>query len=398
MREVLGLSVTAGALHAVCVKHGVITWAAHSSYNDTAGLVEVIASLVGECARQPRTLRAVLCRDLVQLRTILPAPRVRPAAARSFVSLQATRLFRRNGAGLITDALPVKTHSGETALFAGAVADEVSQGVIEGCKQAGMDLEALGAAAEVLPWTVDAAVGEGELCFPGRGEFEMVSATAAGTWRSRMVRAATAEGVSWVRALAGLGDAAPDYAAAYGAATRRPRLELIPAHHRAAWRRDRRRRTARVFAAAAAVWLLTGAIYVSRLIHTVRTAQGEIVALSERVDSALALRRDIHAAAVAVSTMREAVDHRSRTVELLADLSVALGDSTFLVSLRASGDSVIRLAGYSKRAAETLVNLERTRSVERAEFETPITGEMLSSDAGGSWERFAIVARRRVAP
>jgi hypothetical protein len=399
VRESLGMSVTRSAVHAVWVKRGAINWAAHASYGSGDELVEVIASLVSECVRCPKRVRVVLGRDLVQFRTVVPAPRLGTRAARSHVTLQASRLFRRNGAALITDAFVVRTKPGETALLAAAVADEIPQAVANGCSHAGIRLDALGAAAEVLPWTTNAWPSDGEFWFRVDGGCEVVSAVPAGPWRSRMVSRRAAANEQWVEALSTLGDDAAAFAAAFGAAVRRPRLELIPQHYRAARRRERRVRVQQLLLSGAALWLLAAVIHASRLTHIAQSAEREIAELSISADSALALRRDMRAAQAAVSIMTDAQRKRSRTLEFLAYLSLALSDSTFLVSLRSDGDSLVRLAGYSKSAARALLDLEQVAMLDRVDFETYVTRETLGPrDEGDVWDRFAVVGRRRAIP
>lgn len=399
MTASLGVSVTRNWVHAVRVERGEIRWAAHAAYGDPQGLIDAIGNLASECDRRPRCIRVVLGRDLVQFRTLVPAPPLKAREVDSFVSLHANRLFRRSGTPLIVDALLARAGSGERALFAAAVPETMPKTVMEGCSNAGISLETIGTATEVLPWTVRRRPTDNELEFPCGVEFEVVSIARSGVWRSRRVKENTRPSPEWVDPLTKLGDKAAEYSAAFGAATRRPGLELAPQSHRAGRLRERRARLLRLALVVVGVWLVPAVVYPARLLRTAAAAERELVALSGPADSVLLLRRDLSAARTALATMTDAERSRSRSLELLADLSTVLDDSTFLASIRVQGDSIVRLAGYSRSAARARANLERARTLQRPEFETPVTRQALAgSPEDGPWDRFAVVGRRRPRP
>ena len=118
------------------------------------------------------------------------------------------------------------------------------------------------------------------------------------------------------------------------------------------------------------------------------------------MDSALALRRDLDAAAGMLATIGAAVEGRSRHLALLADLTRALPDSSVLVALRIAPDSTVRLAGYAASGAQVLVQLERVGRLRGARFEGPLVREALGAGTGQSrtWDRFAVVAHLESAP
>lgn len=134
--SVLGVSVSGGTVCALLRRGRTVVWAGTAEYDDLDDLAEVIARLASEAPIHPTRARVVLERDVVQLRTIAPAPRLSRAAAHRYVALEARRLFRRNGALLVTDGVMVRVdgvggagggaerQSGRAAEAAGAAAGE----------------------------------------------------------------------------------------------------------------------------------------------------------------------------------------------------------------------------------------------------------------------------------
>src|SRR6266550_3154242 len=119
-RTVLGISVSSAAVRAALVDHAQIRWAGQASYATIEDLAEVIARLAGEAVRVVPRARVVLERDVVQLRSLTPAP-LKGKAVRRWVALEAERLFRRNGAPLVTDGVIVPLGKEAAALWAAAV-------------------------------------------------------------------------------------------------------------------------------------------------------------------------------------------------------------------------------------------------------------------------------------
>jgi Tfp pilus assembly protein PilN len=118
------------------------------------------------------------------------------------------------------------------------------------------------------------------------------------------------------------------------------------------------------------------------------------------VDRALALRRDLDAAADVLATVNAAEGARSRHLALLADLTRLLPDSSVLVALRVAPDSTVRLAGYAASGARVLAQLEQVPHLRGARLEGPLIREALAAGTAQArtWDRFAVVARLEPAP
>src|SRR6266851_7824107 len=120
---VLGLSVGAASVRAVLVRRGAIAWAGLAPYAGPGELAEVIARLAGESGLPVRRARVVLERVVVQLRTFDPAPPLTGRAAGRWVALEAPRLFRKNGAPLVTDAVLIQVGRRRATLLAAAATE-----------------------------------------------------------------------------------------------------------------------------------------------------------------------------------------------------------------------------------------------------------------------------------
>jgi hypothetical protein len=399
---VLGLSVGPGTLHALVWGKGAIRWAGTTTYGGRADLTEAVARLVGECSDRPRRARIVLDRRLVQLRSITPAPPVKTRNAAAYVALEAPRLFRNGVEPLVTDALIVHVRGkprGQRTLWAGAASEAVVRALLAGCREAGLEVEALGPAADVLPTASCAPPGSGAIAFPNGATTEVVELAGDRTLRSRLVPNASAEGPSWVTPLAALGPDAPHFAAAYAAARARPRLLFLPRETHEA-RRLRARRGLRWLAATAAgLWLAALGVYGVRLGTTARAAERELRALGPAVNSALALRRHLDAATGVLATIGAAAEGRSRHLVLLGEITRALPDSSVLVALRITPDSTVRLAGYAASGAQVLARIETVPRLRGARFEGPLVREALGAGTGQArtWDRFAVVAHLEAA-
>jgi len=391
----LGVSIGATKIHAVLWWREAIQWAGAAPYEGPAALADAIARLAGEAGAPVRRACVVLERDIVQLRSIVPAPPLKPGALRRYVALEASRLFRHNGAPLVTDAVRVALTKDSAALWAGAAAEALVLAVLAGCAQAGLALEALGPAADVLPWA--ASQRQGSLVFANGETSEVLDVGVSGTWQSRLMRGiGNGEPPDLAAPLAALGEEAHHFAAAYAAAIAMPRLMLLPAEARAAEERSARRRMMRLIGVGAALWLAAAGVHVGRLVWIRQTATRLLGAAAPAVDSALAARRDLDLARATLATIVAADAQRSRHVALLAAITQALGDSTYLAALQVRPDGVVRLAGYAPVAARVVAQLERIAALRDVRLEGPVTRE----HGAGSTERdrFAIVARLETTP
>ncbi|MGH2667752.1 MAG: hypothetical protein ACRDH5_01280, partial [bacterium] len=343
-KAVLGLSVGSSHVRAVLLERSAVRWAGQVAYADLVELADVIARLAGESGRPVRRVRVVLERAVVQLRSIVPAPPLQPSAARRYVALEATRLFRKNGANLVTDARLVRLDKDRGVLWATAAPEPLVRAVLAGCAQAGLAVEALGPAADVLVLALVGPPGVPEIVLSNDAESEVLSVGPTGTWRSRLVPSPLAplpsgEGDDkWAPPLATLGAEAGRFAPAYAAAVGVTRLDLLPGDTRAARSRIAQRRVLRVAGVGLVLWLLAGGVYVGRLFSTLHSSMQYLDAVAVSFDSALALRRELAAGRATLETIASADASRSRWLALLGALTAALGDSAFLVTLRVGPD------------------------------------------------------------
>jgi hypothetical protein len=396
---VLGLSVGPGAIHAVFVRKAAIRWAGTTTYGCCSDLTEALARLVGECSERPRRTRIVLDRRLVQLRSITPAPPVATRSASAYVALEAPRLFRNGTEPLVTDALVLQAH-GHRTLWAGATSEATVRALLAGCRAAGLDVEALGPASDVLPLVSGPAPSSGITVFPNGTTSEVVERVGDRTLRSRLVAGTGTEPVAWPATVVALGPEAASFAPAYAAALVRPRLLFLPRETHEARGLRGRRHLRWLAVTAVGLWLAALAVHVVRLGAAAREAEQELRALGPAMDSALALRRDVDAAAEVLATVNAAAQSRSRQLALLADLTRFLPDSSVLVSLRIAPDSTVRLAGYAASGAQVLAQLEPVPHLRGARLEGPLIREALGAGTpqARTWDRFAVVAHLEAAP
>ena len=395
VKPLLGVSVGCSHVHAVLWWREAIQWAGAAPYDGAAALADAIARLAGEAGAPVRRARVVLEREMVQLRSIIPAPPLKPGALRRYVALEAPRLFRHSGAPLVTDAVRVVLAKDSAALWAGAAPEPLVLAVLTGCAQAGLALEALGPAADVLPSATAERLGP--LVFPNGGTSEVLDVGPGGTWQSRLVRG-TGSGAATALAppLAALGEEGPHFAAAYSAAVALPRLTLLPAEARAAQERRGRRRMMRLLAVGAALWVAAAGVYVGRLLWIRDAATRSLGAAAPAVDSALAARRDLDLARATLGSVGRADERRSRHLPLLAAITQALGDSTYLAALQVTPDGVVRVSGYAPAAARVVAQLERVAMLRDVKMEGPVTRERGAE--GRERDRFSVVARLEIQP
>jgi hypothetical protein len=400
---VLGLSVGPSTLHALLLAKGAIRWAGTTTYGSRADLTEAVARLVGECGERPGRARIVLDRRLVQLRSVTPAPPVKTRNVAAYVALEAPRLFRNGAEPLVTDAVIVHGRGklrGQRTLWSGAASEAIVRALLAGCREAGLEVEALGPAADVLAAAACASSSSGALAFPNGTTTEVVELVGDRTLRSRLVAGAEAESPTWVPPLAALGPDAPHFAAAYAAARVRPRLLFLPRETHEARRLRARHRLRWLAATAAGLWLAALGVYALRLGATARAAERDVLAMGAAVDSALALRRDLNAAAGVLGTVETAAEGRSRHLVLLGEITRVLPESSVVVALRIAPDSTVRLAGYAASGARVLAQLEAVRPFRGVRFEGPLVREVLGAGTAQArtWDRFAIIARLERAP
>lgn len=396
MNPILGLSITVRELRAVLAEGGRVLWTGNAAYTDYQDASTAVARLAAELPRPARRVRVVLERDVVQLRTLIPAPPLSAAATRQYVALDAARLFRKNGGPLVTDCRVLRGEQDARVLLAAAAAESLVDALSRGCEAAGLAVEAMGPAAEVLPRALAGGVTSGEVSLDHGGTGECLSLGPDGTWRSRLSpRDLTKPIPRWAPALQDVGDGAARFAAAYGASVHRPVLDLLPSGTKAARSRRAWRRVRAVAAVGAGLWLAAGLTHIARLRAAERTAGAELEAMRPAVDSTLALRRELALAAAAVATMRVAEAGRSRVLLRLADLTTVLGDSVWLTSLQLDSDSILRVTGHAPQATRVVAQLETLAWVRDARLELPAVRERAD---GRDLDRFSVLARLETKP
>lgn len=390
-RTVLGVSVAQGAVRAILAAGDRIDWIGSTAWSAPDDLCDAIARLAGEAGRVVRRARVVLERDLVQTRTVTPAPPLRAQAVRRFIALEAPRLFRKNGVPLVTDGAILHTDGSSLALWSAAAPEPVVQAILDGCEQAGIAVEHVGPAADVLPRTTVTSL-PGELIFPNGGTAEVISVGADGTWRSRLIAKPDAAAVELAPALVALGAEGSHFAAAYGATVAAPRLSLLPANALARRAHAARRQLIRLFIVAAVLWLLAFVTYGARLEIATASAQRELDANRGALDSALALRRELDAGTASLGEFVNLSASRSRHLMIIAGITSALGDSCYLITLQIAPGGIVRIAGYAPSAVRVVASLGHVPLLRDARLEGPVTRER--TPAGLELDRFAIVAQR----
>ena len=389
----MGISVGAHVVRAVLLQAGRIVWAGQAAHESGDDLAEVIARLAseGNGIARPRVARVVLERQMVQLRTFAPAPRLRLAAARQWVALEAPRLFRKNGAPLATDVMHVKLVPRSVALWAAAAPEPLLETILAGCAGAGLSVREVGVSADVVSGAVLRPVPSLEIVNGTTSESVEMSNT--GAWRSRLRRRAPAgsSDVGWITPLAVLGEEASHFAAAFGAAVKEPRLALVPYRVRRERDRDARRRILRLGLLTLAVWMLAAAVHVLRLSLTLRSSLTFVEAARGSVDSLVHARRDLTAARTALATVQAAELSRSNHSALLATLVMELPDSAFLLSWQVAPEGTVRLVGYAPMAVRVVAALHQVRALHEPRIEGSVTQEVVRGI--GQLDRFEIVAR-----
>lgn len=395
----LGIAVGRNVVRAVVATRRSILWAGSAGYDGPGELAEVLAQLAAAAQPRMRRARVVLDRDVAQWRTVEPAPPLRSAALRRHIALQAPRLFRNGEGPVVTDARRV-SGNGTTVVIAAATSDTLSRAIADGCEQAGLHLVSLGPAAEVLPSAVVGGRSAESVMLPLGSAGELIECRRGKVVRSRLVTMAPGSPPMWVPALDATGSDAGRLAAAYAAARSSPRLQLLPSDWPARRRSRQRRVLRRLAIGSATAWALAGALFMGRATLAGRRANAEVARLRPTVESLMASRRDLDAAAAALGAVREATARRSRFLALLAGLTEAVGDSTSLAFLDLSGDSSLHIGGLAPSADRVVAALEKLPSLFQPRVEAPTARQSVAVPGGRPREldRFAIVAVLRRSP
>jgi hypothetical protein len=385
----IGIAVGAREVRVALTDRHRVRWMACAAYTGYDDLAEVIARLASEAPQRPREASVVLSAELVQMRCLNPAPPLRPAAARAHVALNAARFFRNGHGPLVTDARIIRVPGRRAVLCAAAALEALVGAVASGCEQAGLEIDGLGPATEILPAAVN----------PNDRSPIMVVSTVTGTTEMevaehRAFRARRSHSVSalrWATPLASLGDDAVRFAEAFAAASITTRIDLRPASARDRTRRTLGSKAGRIAVAAMLVW---GAAYAMRQLryeHVGRQAEAKISHFEPARPALDSLRRDLALASSAIMMIRMAEAQRSRQLVLLAALTRAMSDSTVLTSIRIDGDSLLHLSGYTRSADRAVAELERVALLQRPRLEGPASREVLPGH--GEFDRFAAAAR-----
>jgi len=142
---VLHLTVGDSNVRAEAMRAGVAVWAGEAIYDSPSDLAEVVARLAAAPTERCRRLRVTLERPPAQTRTLTDLPPVRDRDLASLVANQAGRLFRRNGAALVTDATWVTNDVGRVT-HAAAVEEPLVLAIVAGAAEAGLAVESITAA------------------------------------------------------------------------------------------------------------------------------------------------------------------------------------------------------------------------------------------------------------
>ena len=145
------------SMRAEVVRGGSVVWTAESGFASREDLAAALAALGQEPAAtdRVRAARVELESPVAQIRTLADLPPVRRPALRALVAHQAGRLFRRNGAPLVTDAMWKPRARGVPRVALAAAAEEPwVEAILEGLRVAGIEAATVspaGAGLELLP-------------------------------------------------------------------------------------------------------------------------------------------------------------------------------------------------------------------------------------------------------
>jgi len=295
----------------------------------------------------------------------------------------------------VTDARVIRHGRGRRTVLAAAASGDLLAAIAQGCEQAGLVLDAIGPACEVVPLVTRDASRATTLTVETAAGTEQLDLVRGVVCRSRLIRANCTPTHGWVPQLASLGELAGRFATAFSATKARPRLSLLPDHTRARAAAQHRRRVRWLIAAALVAWLMAGVVFLARLRLADARTRAELAASATMTESVRRLHRDLDSANAALTTMRQAEASRSSTFLLLERLTRLLGDSVIVVSVRITRDSTLHLAGYAPTADRVVATLERMQGVERPRLEEPPNRQVLTMADGRrrEWDRFGIVAQ-----
>lgn len=260
----LGVCVGRTTVRAVHVRDGRILWTGDGTYGTLAELRALLARLAVEAPRGTRAVRVAIEPPLVQLRT-MPAPALSPRRADHYVQLEQGRLFRRNGAALVSGAKVMRVEPDATVLVAAAVTEPLLAAVVAGCEEAGLTIDDIAPSAEVLPAALPLEPPEQTVDLPLEHGVERVEVVRHRMVRARFLREGTNAPIPWVPPLEALDGRAHAFAAAYGAARRLPALSVLPPTLRQRRARHRHRQVLSLAALGLTLWASAAATYVTRL-------------------------------------------------------------------------------------------------------------------------------------
>lgn len=173
-----------------------------------------------------------------------------------------------------------------------------------------------------------------------------------------------------------------------GAAGLERRIQLLPPVERAARARARRRSLVRLGTAVLALWCTVGIAFTLRMIGERRAIDAELSAASAPLAALREVRQEMRGAEAMVVGIADARRERGEALTTFVRVSDALPDSAVFTSYawRADGSGVV--GGSSRRAADVLAALDRTKAVTNARIEGAIVRETLG---GHDWERFTLI-------
>jgi hypothetical protein len=340
VRAVLGLSIDHGALRAVAVKGNAILWAAEAPLADMSDLATAIAHLAAERPRSISKLCVALSGTVAQVRHVDSLPPLSALELKEHVRLAPKSFFLQNGIHLITDACVTSRTSQRTGAIVAAAQETLLDDIVAGAAAAGLELAAVSPAVLWLENALSRALALSE--------------------------ALPDEGVHFVGACA-------------AAAGKPPAISLLPAAFSVSMR-QRQLRSVRVWAATcAAMWMLAFCMHVFSVIRARNLAVRDLALLSQSVQRADSVRRELGRVRQAVSFLEARKVSQSGVARLLGGIARSLPNESFLTSFSIVGPDRVIVAGFAPRAASAAASLERIPGVRRAVLDGAVTREVVGS-------------------
>jgi len=365
-----------------------VTWAARREFVSHEDLADGIVGLVAECPRCPPSVHVTIEREIVQLRTLVPAPPVPAGRAGAFAVLESSRLFRGCTRRLITDAAILRVPGVGCVLYVGAAEEALCEAIVHGCEAAGLRVCSLGPASDVLS-RASAIGATGSSTFKAGGAVEKIEHHRYRVWRSRLLPAQNEPLTPLTPAFAALG---ADFAAAAASTREVPTLSMLPPTSRVAKEKAARRRTLLVGAAGLALWIAAGVLFSSRLRMAAAGAERDLAVLRPQVQRLVRIRDDLAAATAAVASIREAGHRRSRHLVLLGTLA-SLPDSMVVFAVHSWTDSIVRIGTLAPSAAGAIAAFERMPAFRGPRLEGVIVRQAVHINGKSrDWDRFTIRA------